>query len=299
MKDTVSQTWSAKLESMCQLKCGDNDSLKAFWRANADAVGTVLRSSSKEARTGYSVVFNISSAHVASFCAGNYKNAYDLDADHKNLGEPHVSATRKTVDSTLEAAFGTGPKDIYFGAIEINGQGVGFYGDICLVLKDGIVPDETIVLDRNSYDLTRSPLSDQIESPRTPSSSVLRTDMAKCMSGYLGDDIGEIAAAKVAAFIAPRERRLTTGMISEAICSDEDYLEVLKIGTFTAADLKEARLSAADVAFEERTHRKSIEGPPPTLVELIWASRRRTAERALNSRGVPIKVVTRTGRIKG
>ena len=50
------------------------------------------------------------------------------------------------------------PDNIYFGAVEINGAGIRFYGDVCLVLKEGAVTQETTIL-RSKF-LRFGPLTD-------------------------------------------------------------------------------------------------------------------------------------------
>jgi hypothetical protein len=66
-----------------------------------------------------------------------------------------------------------------------------------------------------------------------------------------------MAALKTFALRLVTERRLTTGQISAAVLEDEDYLEILKVGSFRPANLQEARVSATDTAAETQSARIS------------------------------------------
>ena len=251
------------------------------------------------------MVANISAAHVPAVCSATrrkdakpYKNAYDLASNRvggkQNYG---LSGNRKTVDAALPLPLGTNPGDIYFGAMELNGTGVHFYGDVCLVLK--AVNGKTIVLDRNSYDLIREPLRAEIETWSKSSWSKRRAAKARSISGYWDDSRDAIAALKVLGAVGFRARLLTMGQISDAVRDDEDYIEILRIGSFGTNDLSEARLSASDVAREASIDSRRRTAPTPTLESLLWRHRRRTAERELRKSGVPVRTVTTAGRVKG
>jgi hypothetical protein len=185
------------------------------------------------------------------------------------------------------------PEKIYYAAAELNGSGVRFYGDICLVLDT--VDASTLVLDRNSYDLMRPPMSTQFD---TNDGAALGAEVRK-ISGRWQQDLPAMAAVKVLATPRASGRRMTTGQISEGLLSDEDYVEVILTSSFEAGAVHEARLLASDVANEEHIARREMTGPPPTPTALQWQSRRRDAERALHSVNVPVRVVTETGRVRG
>jgi hypothetical protein len=53
-------------------------------------------------------------------------------------------------------------EDISFGAIETSGTGIRFYGDMCLVLKPPPDMDQFLLIDRNSYDVTRNPIAQRV-----------------------------------------------------------------------------------------------------------------------------------------
>jgi hypothetical protein len=198
--------------------------------------------------------------------------------------------------------------------MELNGAGVRFYGDFCLVLKS--VGDKTPILDRNSYDLMRSPLYDWILKRRrrcvadqlagkvdpftepTEDQKTAMATQARAISGHWGADRSEVAAIKVLEARLAGVRRISTGQISDGVLDDEDYIEILKHGSFRAADLEEVRLSAADVAAESRIGDRSRFGPAPSAAAELWRDRRQIAEQALSRWGPALKIVTTRGRMK-
>jgi hypothetical protein len=246
------------------------------------------------------MVVNISCAHVPSFCkeaadgiSHPYKNVYDL----QRLGigkEP--SETRLRVDAALPLPAGKGPEDVYFGALEVTGTGIRFYGDICLVLHPDRVRDDTLILETNSYDLEREPLVSAIARSKDPAAT--RRAFASAMAGRWGADRGNMAVTKVFQVLGERNRRLTLGQIAEATRDDEDYIEIVRDETFDANDIQEARLQPEDVALENRISERLRSGPTPSLAEIQWRQDRREAETALSAHGVPVRVVTTPGRTK-
>jgi hypothetical protein len=107
-----------------------------------------------------------------------------------------------------------------------------------------------------------------------------------------------IAAIKVLRSVVSRDRRWTLGQISRAVRDDEDYIEVLKAGSFSASSLQEARIAAADAAHDALVGSRLARGPMPRIESLIWRNRRSRAERALREAGVPVRVVTTSGRTR-
>jgi hypothetical protein len=260
---------------------------------------------------GARVVVNLSSAHVPGFCRSSrqwdpkpYKNCYDL---HK-LGIGSVSAHRAAVDIALPL-----PKqvlqlrNVYYGAVELNGAGIRFYGDVGLVLKlEHTERLDPVLLDRNSFDVLRAPVSEQVggelpPGPEAEQADWLRKRRAALLSRWSGrwsTDLGHMAAVKALQSVPVRHRRWTTGMISEAVRSDEDYLEVLMTESFGAADLQEARFALGESALDALVASRVARRPRPRLETLVWFNRRRRAEVALRAVGVPIRVLTTSGRTK-
>jgi hypothetical protein len=295
----------ARLESIA----GDDLELLGYLQANRNAIVRTLigkgpDSTTREADAGAHAVVNIACTHIPAFAADMgptpYKNYYDLGkAGPSRVGEQ--LPTRQVVDQSLPLG-SVRPEDVYFAAAEVNGSGIRFYGDVCLVLKDSSVASDTVILDRNSYDLVRLPLRTEIDA--APDPDVKRRDVAKDISGNWDSDLADMCCLKMLDSFDRRRRRLTTGEISTGLLCDEDYIEVLWVrnqaghGSFGPGDILEVRLNAADVAAEERIMERSRSGPPPAMHELAWMHRRRAAERALNARHIRVMVVTTTGRAR-
>jgi len=138
--------------------------------------------------------------------------------------------TRQIVDAALP--LDEGAENVYFGAVELNGPGIRFYGDVCLVLRREAVEPNTIVLDRNSYDLVRAPIRDIVEQKPQDQQPQARKAEALKLCGAWHDDLGTMVALKAVQVLGVRRRRYTTGQVSEIVRDDEDYMEVLKVGTF-------------------------------------------------------------------
>ena len=320
----VNTDWSARLRTLKERHTGNDALMARYAEANIAAISAAVsgrgpddgpETSARVSRLGSHMVVNIASAHVAAFCAvrrpgdarpgdarpcdaSPYKNTYDLEkyriGGKLNKG---ASESRKLVDAALPLPSGKTPRDIYYGAMELNGTGVHFYGDVCLVLSEVDAP--TVLLDRNSYDLIRMPLREQIESGPPAGWPKKRSDGALRISGSWGASRDTIAAIKVLGAVGFRARRLTIGQISDAVRDDEDYIELLRIGSFGTNDLSEARLTASDVAQEAAIDSRRRTTPTPTLESLLWRHRRRNAEQELRKSGVPVRIVTTMGRIKG
>lgn len=275
---------------------GTDHEKKTYLDANAKAIDGVLAGRGPDDATataaGAVMVANISSAHLPAFCQASrrgdpkpYKNTYDLKRNFVGDG-----SRRAQVDEALPITFAY--RDAYFGAVAVTGAGIRFYGDICLVLKPAITPLKTTIMDRNSYDLIRSPLKEQIGG-----STTRRSNAAKELKGQWSKDLAAMGTIKVLERIPTISRRLTTGQIAATILDDEDYIEVVREGSFGAKDLLEARTSAADATLEERLERRLQSGPAPSATDLLWLSRRREAERQLRSSGIALSVVVTPGRV--
>lgn len=189
------------------------------------------------------------------------------------------------------------PQDTYFGAVELNGAGVRFYGDICLILTRPEASDDHLVLDRNSYNLIRSPILEQITASPAAQRDAARQTIARSWSGSWHQDLAAIATIKTIGTLGSPDRRWTSAHVSDAVRSDEDYIEVLKHGSFAAADLQEARISAHDAALDGLTMTRLATGNPvPRLEALLWSHRRSKAEAALRAMRGPVRTVGNTGR---
>ena len=268
---------------------------RKFLNANAEMVRRVVKGQGSADRTpndGAWIVCNISSAHIPAFCKTLYKNGYDLGT--YRIGDDGNVPRRILVDQSLPIEEGTSFEDIYFCAVEINGSGIRFYGDLCLVLKRTETDPSTTILDRNSYDLLRPPLSARLNPNEVPQMRAA----AEQLSGKLASDLGYMAGVKVLDLRPISTRRLTTGQISESVLEDEDYLEVLKIGSFGAAALEEVRTTSADASAEVQIGEKLRLGMTPPIEALLWRKRRHDAEKALKTKKIGVRTVTTEGRTR-
>lgn len=246
---------------------------------------------------GARMAVNIAAVHIPAFCdpARNqkaYLNGYDTHKLTVLGAKAAPPAHRELVDDAIAPLTGHPASEMYFGGIELNGAGIRFYGDVCLILK--CVHPSTVVLTSNSYDLIRPPMTAR---NMPPDPATLPTNACK-MSGRWEFDLKELATLKVLALQPATERRLTTGQISETVLDDEDYLELLRIGTFNITDLHEARLNAADVAAENQILEDTRLGPAPSLAEEQWHKHRRAAAAAFAKHKIRLKVVTTAGRVR-
>ena len=306
-KDTVAPTWKVRLGRLIGVIAKRNETEATYARANRDSVRRALQglgpnSPKLDASAGARMVVNISSAHVPGFCNAAktsdpkpYKNCYDLAL----VGLGNISRDRRTVDDALPLPATLAKEDVYFGAVELNGSGIRFYGDICLVLKRDAVEGATVLLDRNSYDLLRSPIKEEIANEPAVDRAAARRRIAEGWRGEWGMDLGDIAAVRALLSTGSRNRRWTIGQISEAVRDDEDYIEVLRNRSFGTRDLQEARVSSGDAAHDALIGSRLRHRPLPRLESLIWRNRRSRAEAALRAAGVPVRIVTTTGRTRG
>jgi len=282
-------------------------SVATFEGANVEAIkNTVLSgdpNAPSKAKGGACIVLNMAAADVPDFCRDGYKNIYQLETDYRlkkerrlvQVGDPpKVSETRKFVDKALDAARGIKPEVTYFAAIELSGPGIRFYGDICLVLKRNDAVRNAWLLDRNSYDLVRNPINQEIKG-----SAALAMAKVSEHSFQFDPYLQSVSVRKVMEQTTAPDRRLTAGEIAEKLRADEDYIEVFWQQPITAEDILEARSSASDAAAEALTTAQLRTGPAPSLAQLTSRAQRGAAQRALRKARVPFRVVTTSGRIKG
>lgn len=283
-----------------RLADGDAEA-EGYLKANAEMICRVVRGQGPDddkaaPDRGARFVCNISSVHLPAFCSAptdgkTYKNGYDRG--RFRIGEDGEVPRRRLVDQALPIK-GNNYEKIYFGAVEVNGTGIRYYGDLCLVLKNTEIDPATAILDRNSYDLLRPPLSNRVD-PTDPSAM---RHAAGRLAGSWGTDTGLVAAVKVLERLPFRTRRLTTGLVSNTVLEDEDYIEVLKEGSFDRSALEEVRTAASDVAAELQIGERLQAGRTPPAAALLWRRRRQDAERALQTAGIELRTVSTTGRVR-
>jgi hypothetical protein len=296
-----------------QLGAGDQE-LERYRRADADMIRSTLRgygpySGKQKAEAGARAVYNLSAAHVPAIVAAGaasnrpYKNRYDLRA---MLGQPTPSPQplRERVDDAIEQLINQPDgSDLYYGAAEVNGAGIRYYGDICLVLKPSAVAADTLILDRNSFDLGCEPIRSRITMAGTaarpeadwPAEAVKQADQ---LQGRWEKDLADMATCKILDGGKNVPRRLTTAPISDGVLSDEDYIEVVRLDSFGTDEIEEARISAADAGADGRIADRLTRGPTPSLAELQWRHRRRLADQALATKRVRTRIVVTSGRAR-
>ncbi|OCJ66284.1 hypothetical protein A6U97_26495 [Agrobacterium tumefaciens] len=259
--------------------------------------GIGIDSGRRDPGSGIRVVFNLSSAHVQAFLGAGYKNCYDLIGASARLGgapPKAVSARRRRIDDAIAHVAGGGVKaeTLYYGAIELNGAGMRYYGDMCLVLKADPTQTTGLILYRNSYDLDRDPLRSRIAGD----AQKLQTEARQLAGEWC--DAPDMVVCKIMDGAALMPRLMTSGHVSTGILSDEDYIEMPRSRSFTAGDLQEVRTASADVAAEARIADRQNHGPAPSLAQILWRRRRRDAERAFGATAIPVRVITSLGRVR-
>ena len=209
---------------------------------------------------------------------------------------------RNRVDAAIEEAaqlegITLDADDMHFAALELNGTGISYFGAFCLVLKADRVPDDTLVLIRNSYDLTVSPVVERIYEPSkyNKTQRQARDELASWIGRWTADALS-MAVVKILADRPPQTRRLTTGQVSDGVLTDEDYIEIILGQDFVPDDIAEIRLPATDAALEAQIGDRMQFGPTPSATEMLWRARRRDVYRAAERENVLIRVVTSTGR---
>jgi hypothetical protein len=314
MGDLSMSRWKIKAERAVDRLTGNHHSLRQFAEANLAATEEALEGKGPDAadpdpHSGVRAVVNIASVHVPTFCQRSkqgtypaYLNSYDLQKTRVRVGsEPPDDhwKKREIVDHALAPLHGQAMNEVYYAAAELNGAGIRFYGDICLVLKPEQVPADTIVLDRNSYDVLRAPFDAAVKPFGSPDrKQAARQHILRALSGMFRPDLKTMGALKVLTVTGERDRRFSTGQVSSGVLDDEDYIEILKIGSFDASEVEAARLSAAEVALESHVERR-LQDDPWTHEARTWLTERRNATRALAEAGIAVAVITTPGRVKG
>lgn len=296
------QSWKTELDDFRRGLPPDAAAMADLQRANAEFARKAMLGFGPDINThgsesGQRIVYNLSSAHVPAVLHNRYLNTYDAKT---HLGKRGPSRLRQQIDAAIGVASGSGlkPEQIYFGAVELNGAGIRYFGDFCLVLKPDNQPQTMLIT--NSYDVHREPMRSQVV-VRGDANATMGNRVATLADwqGQWPTDAPDMAVLKLASVIAAARRRLTIGAVAAGVLSDEDYIEVARDGSFGARDIEEVRLSVVDAAAEARIADRMFRGPSPTLAEALWRHRRRGAERAAARQGVAVRLVTTIGRDRG
>jgi hypothetical protein len=305
--------WEAMAVETITRLAGGQRVLQTFAEANLEAAKNTFEgkgpdAAEADARTGLRAVVNIASVHVPTFCKRSqnhispaYQNKYDLDQANVRVGDDPPDdhwSKREIVDQALASLHGRAMNEVYYAAAELNGAGIRFYGDICLVLKPEQVESDTVVLDRNSYDVLRAPLDAVAAGANDETEKqMLRRMVLSDHSGKFRPDLKTIGALKVLVATGERDRRFSSGQISNGILDDEDYIEILKIGSFHTGDVEAARLSAAEVALEGHVEQR-LRSDPWSHAAQRWLTQRRNATQGLRNCGIEVSIMTTSGRLK-
>jgi hypothetical protein len=290
---------------------------KAYRNSDAEMIRRTTRgqgpdSGKAKPEAGVRVVYNIPAVHVPAFVAAGalseknppFKNRYDLGKGGNQavrLGQPPPAGidVREWVDAAVATLAGKrNGSSLYYGAAELNGAGMRYYGDICLVLKPTEIDGDTLVLFRNSFDLARAPIADRIRSKSPDRWAPSTIKEARELEGRWEPDLASMAVCKALDGGRWGERRITTAAISDGLLNDEDYLEVVRTSSFGWNELEEARVAAADAGSEGRIADRIKQGPTPTQTELLWRHHRRYADDALTQKGVRTRIVVTAGRAR-
>lgn len=306
--------WKMKAQRAVARLTSGYPSLEKFAQANLTAIEDALAGKGPDAksadpRAGVRAVVNLASVHVPKFCQRSrngqypaYQNSYDLKKSSVRAGKDPPGdhwANREIVDHALASLHGHAMNEVYYAAAELNGAGIRFYGDICLVLKPSQVPPDTLVLDRNSYDVLRAPFVAAVDRLLGQNCRQrARGFILKALSGSYETDMKTMGAVKVLITTGERDRRFSTGQISGGVLDDEDYIEILKVGSFDVAGVEEVRLSAAEAALESHVEQRLQIAPGALHSARLWLMERRAASRTLADAGLEIKVVATPGRVK-
>jgi hypothetical protein len=300
-------TWEKRVQERSKELPAEKGEAAGFREAQIQAIcrtvaGVSSHSGKANKDRSTAAVANISSAHVPAFVEASqqlhttpYKNYYDLGKNQ--LGDPGTFTKREQVDRCLPlgaAKEAVDYKQVYFCAAELNGAGIPYYGDLCLVLSNEAVGEQTRVLDRNSFDFLRDPFDTRSGSGGVNVSEL--TQVMKSHSGSWSEDLPNMVAVKALEVPLPRARHVTVRQVSDMVLADEDYLEILKIGSFAVKDLREVRMTSSVASLAASIAERTANGPAPPPAELLWERRNREARWALRRAGCPVKVVTTEGR---
>lgn len=295
---TGPSAWSARVDRW--VARADSDQ-KLFRQANKVMVERALDGRprdgvSRNQAYGLRAVINVAAAHVPDVLRNGYRNCYDNKLVPIGSKPARVSRTRERIDGVIaQLVPGSSKEQLYFAAVELNGSGVRFYGDVCLVVRPSEFDEDAVVLDRNSYDLARPPLA-----PKDGKDVDELLRKAHTIAGTRAD-VPAMATLKIFDGSGDRGRLVTVGQVSQGMVEDEDYIEVplARPGNrLSARHFERGRLSAADVALDARIADEAANGPTPDLVDLLWRERRRRAAKALREEGVPLSTVVSQGRLR-
>ena len=271
------RTWTDRL-GMWQSRAG----VSGFSIGNERVVENAL----SESDAGLRAVVNIGAAALLELLSDEpYRNAYNLPLIGGAAKTP--SAERLKVDDML----GIDAQNTYFAAVALGGPGVRYYGEYCMVLSVDVVPMDSQVFDRDSYDLLLPPLSD-FASDQARSDLVVRR-----LRGQWSDDLRSMVLLRVLPEMINQPRLVTSGTISAAVLRDQEFIEVHLhlVHSFGLEDVEEIRESPDEVAVEMRLRSRLQLGRALSQVERSWLKRRELVAAGLDRIDMRSRVVTSHG----
>ncbi|MFD0789255.1 hypothetical protein ACFQ0P_02505 [Microbacterium insulae] len=269
--------------------------------ANDDAIRRTVEGAPVDAggrhRDGLRIVVNVPCAVVPDVFVRGVRNRHELSA--KRVGDER--STRNRLDDAIadiaaqfagDATPGAQPIDptaLHYAALELNGAGVRYFGDICLVIDSEGIDDSQVVLEQNSYNVTRDPLR-----PDLADDAAVRDALVRMACRWA--DRAELVARKVlAASPESDERLLTTAAVGRGILEDEEYIEVPLTTAIAPDRIRGARTTGGEAA-KELSIAATTATVAPSATDLLWLSSRRRAAQALREHAIPLSIVTHGGR---
>lgn len=279
--DSVS--WEARLQKWRSTAPGAE-----FWDANTRDFRKRLSKTEGGARP----VVNIPAHALLRLLRGDrYKNAYILAEEgggvHVVVGAApgkHVEQQRLDVDD----AFGLVPaREYFFAAVSLEGTGVRYYGEYCMVLR-ALPSGDTQIVDRDSYEILFEPLD-----------RVNRASVVSALKGSWAKDLADIASVKIRSVLERQERITTSVVQARTLLEGEEFIEIhlhlpganQRETGFTADDVHEVRQDSRDMSAAERVDTIFESGEPARMEEVLFSLRRRAVERELTACGIRTRVV--------
>ena len=289
----------------------DDPDCRSYFKANLTTVQTTLSGGSVHPgglyRKGIQVVFNIPARYAINFFLPQTQGPHCGQYLNRHAISPRVGVSLKgpTARDRIDAALAKIGQDGaltdtngHYGAVELNGTGVRYFGDICLVLRGDKMADKTLTLLRNSYDMLVQPVVQRLANLSSDDQDDMAVTILKEWAGTWADDAVDITTFKMMKHAPETERRMTTGQISRGVLDDEDYVEVVRSETFEPGDLEEVRLTAEDAAAQAMIADQLRVGSAPFAAHTLWRHRRRQVIRLAEAQGVPTRVVVTSGRAR-
>ncbi|WP_187431192.1 hypothetical protein ROLI_013610 [Roseobacter fucihabitans] len=277
---------------------------KAYFTANRDIAKKTLSGNAAYAggtpRSALCAVVNLPAVRAVLFLLpsapskghGEYQNRYTYAA---TVGKAlPTNGVREKIDAALADIVvenGLTKTNGHYAAMDLNGTGVRYFGDVCLVLKDCTVAADTLILERNGFEVRVPPVA--------AGDDTLEAELTK-WAGKWAKHAVSMAAMRVIDGRPLGRRLMTTGTVSDRLIEDEDYLEVIMHAGFEPKDVAEVRVTAEDAGAEALIGDRARVGLAPTGAEALWRYRRRLATRLArgSGRNMLVRVVTTTGRAR-